>query len=334
MNPPRKQISRRGVVSDKSWPRVVRNGSVEVKIYHRQNKGKDVFQVADYSNGRGKRLLRTFTKLEKATQEAQRLADLIAAGEVEAAKMGSREASEFGQSVNRIRTTGDSLLTAADRYAQAVELLGGDGSKLVMAAKEYAERHPEDLKDMPIDKAIDGFVASKKSRSIRYTKDLQSKLNRLAHAFKMPVNRIARQDLQLWFDQLTLSEQSKRSYRTVLNTFFEFCRRRRYVVENPVADIEKYGSSNADLQVFSPEELSKLIHSAPLEFLPAMVIGAFAGLRTAEIERLSWRDISLTDGQAHIEITAKKAKTKSRRIVPVSDNLREFLLDNFGAGKI
>jgi len=49
----------------------------------------------------------------------------------------------------------------------------------------------------------------------------------------------------------------------------------------------------------------------------------FAGLRSAEIERLDWKDIDLKQG--HIVVGADAAKTASRRIVPIAENLAAWL---------
>lgn len=57
--------------------------------------------------------------------------------------------------------------------------------------------------------------------------------------------------------------------------------------------------------------------------LPFLVIGGFAGLRSAEIERLEWTDVDLASG--YIRVAAKKSKTGSRRLVPITDNLRAWL---------
>ena len=55
--------------------------------------------------------------------------------------------------------------------------------------------------------------------------------------------------------------------------------------------------------------------SASPAFLPVIAIGAFAGLRAAEIERLECSDIDLVRGQ--IEVKKKKAKNRSRRLMPI-----------------
>jgi integrase len=54
-----------------------------------------------------------------------------------------------------------------------------------------------------------------------------------------------------------------------------------------------------------------------------LAIGAFAGLREAEIQRLDWSEIALARG--HIEVKAAKAKSARRRIVPIQPNLAAWL---------
>ena len=54
-----------------------------------------------------------------------------------------------------------------------------------------------------------------------------------------------------------------------------------------------------------------------------MVIGAFAGLRAAEVSRLDWSEVNLERG--FIMVAASKAKTAARRLVPISENLKAWL---------
>jgi len=54
-----------------------------------------------------------------------------------------------------------------------------------------------------------------------------------------------------------------------------------------------------------------------------LALGAFAGLRDAEIKRLDWAEVDRA--RKHIEITAVKAKSAKRRIVPIQANLAAWL---------
>ena len=51
------------------------------------------------------------------------------------------------------------------------------------------------------------------------------------------------------------------------------------------------------------------------DVVPMLAIGAFAGLREAEIRRLDYSEVDLARG--HIEVKAAKAKSAERRIVPI-----------------
>ena len=56
---------------------------------------------------------------------------------------------------------------------------------------------------------------------------------------------------------------------------------------------------------------------------PFLAIGGFAGLRSAEIERLDWKNVNFERG--FIEVRADTCKTRARRLVPISENLRAWL---------
>ena len=89
--------------------------------------------------------------------------------------------------------------------------------------------------------------------------------------------------------------------------------------------VQKYTKrKQGEISTYTADEMRRLIAAADKRILPMIVIGGFAGLRHAEIARLDWQDIDLEEG--FIEIKAENAKTDTRRIVPVKENLREFLL--------
>jgi integrase len=60
--------------------------------------------------------------------------------------------------------------------------------------------------------------------------------------------------------------------------------------------------------------------------LASIAVGLFAGLRTGELAVLEWENIHLIGSQRFIEVAARKAKTRQRRIVSISDNLAAWLM--------
>jgi len=108
------------------------------------------------------------------------------------------------------------------------------------------------------------------------------------------------------------------NYRRVLHLLFGFATARGYAADNPIAGVQTEKVRGHDVAIFTPSEITRLPAAASPDFLPCLAIGAFAGLRSAEIERLEWTDIDLAG--RHIVIGASRAKTATRRIVPISDN--------------
>ena len=87
---------------------------------------------------------------------------------------------------------------------------------------------------------------------------------------------------------------------------------------HPVKATQAVKADDVAIQIFTPTEMRKLLGAASGGFLPSIVLGAFAGLRSAEIKRLTWDDIRLAE--RHIVVGKDKAKTASRRIVPIRES--------------
>ncbi len=83
---------------------------------------------------------------------------------------------------------------------------------------------------------------------------------------------------------------------------------------------------DGEIEIFTPDEMTLLLALAPANLVPFLSIGAFAGLRSAEIERLDWAKVDLEGG--YITVDASIAKTNSRRLVPIAPNLKAWLGDH------
>ncbi len=76
--------------------------------------------------------------------------------------------------------------------------------------------------------------------------------------------------------------------------------------------------------------MATILDAAAVVIIPFIVRGAFAGLRAAEITR---SDLSAIDLERRfVTIRASQAKTASRRGVPISYNLKAWLLPHVGRG--
>jgi integrase len=126
-----------------------------------------------------------------------------------------------------------------------------------------------------------------------------------------------------WLRGLGVGPVTRNTFRRRLGVLFSFAKRRGYVTENPIPDVERAKERETEVAILSVGELARLLESASSEMVPFWTIGAFAGLRRAEIERLTWNEVDFEAGV--IEVKASKSKTASRRLVTIQPNLREWL---------
>jgi integrase len=74
---------------------------------------------------------------------------------------------------------------------------------------------------------------------------------------------------------------------------------------------------------YTAKELRALLGTAEGPMQAMIAISGLAGLRTAEVLRLTWQDVFRVPG--YIEITAGKSKTRQRRLVEVCPALAAWL---------
>ncbi len=191
----------------------------------------------------------------------------------------------------------------------------------------YLKRHPTTLDPKSVSVVVEELLTAKQSDGLseRSLESLRHYLGKFTGAFSCNIAEVSGRDLDRWIRSIGLSPRTRNNIRASLHTLFRFAVSRRYLPKDhdeldAVALVKDRGS---DIEVFSPAEMIEILESARSCFIPFLTLGAFAGIRHAEIQRLDWTDIRFDDGI--IEIHARKAKTASRRTVPLLPNLLSWL---------
>lgn len=308
--------------SDDSWPKKVQPGREVVTVYRRKTPaGNFSFVVANFSTG--KRRLDCYPTEEKAIEAAERLAKQIDARDYVAATMTKDQAIEYANSVARLKPLGITVDAATGVIAESLKVVASL-SEIHAAVKFYATRH-KTITAKRVPDVVTELIQLKENdgASARYIKDLHYRLDRFAESFQKDIGSVTTAEIQEWLDNQKLGKQSRLNFKRVLHLLFQHATTRSYAVDNPVDGTDKIKVRGRDVQIFTPAEIARLLAVASEDFAPCILLGAFAGLRTAEIQRLEWSDIDL---QARlITVAASKAKTASRRIVPIHDNLAAWL---------
>ena len=216
-------------------------------------------------------------------------------------------------------------------YAKAFTILGGD--RIIEAATFFKRNGAGEVSPRTVVEVIEELVQAKRQRTKKgkpasetYLRDLSNRLSTFAKDFSVDIGTITTPDVQRWLDRRKVEPQTARNFRTVLHTLFHFAEARGYVFKggNPVAGTEHIATNGGGaIEIYTPAEIAGLLSNAPKDFLPLLALGAFAGLRAAEVERLEWSDIDLGGGFIHVG--EDKAKTASRRLVPILTTLSQWL---------
>jgi integrase len=164
-------------------------------------------------------------------------------------------------------------------------------------------------------------------RSEIYLRDLRNILAIFCRHFgDRPIAGITVEELDNWLRALPGSPKTRTNFRANIGVLFSYAAHRRMIDFNPVLHTAKPKLPDNPPEIFTVEELRALLEAAnrvAVDVVPMLTIGAFAGLRDAEIKRLDWSEINLARG--FIEVKGSKAKSARRRIVPIQQNLAAWL---------
>jgi integrase len=256
--------------------------------------------------GRGRKFFKT-----RAEAEAERRRQLTALERHgrEAIGLPQHEVSDFIRARKTLAEYGKTITDAAAFYVDHLERVLRCKVTVAQLAAELIEAKRRD------------------GRSEIYLRDLRNLLAIFSRDFgNRSIAGITVEELDNWFRALPGSPKTRTNFRTNVGVLFSYAARRRMIDSNPVLHTAKPKLPDNPPEIFTVDELRALLEAANRgapDVVPMLTIGAFAGLRDAEIKRLDWSEVDLSRG--HIEVKAKKAKSARRRIVEMQPNLREWL---------
>ena len=227
----------------------------------------------------------------------------------EAMALPPHEISDFIRSRKTLAAHGKTINDATQFYVDHLERVRRCNTTVAQLANEVLKAKQRD------------------GRAPMYLADLRKRLARFCEDFaNEPIASITVEEVDNWLRDLPLSPKSRANFRANIGVIFSYAVSRRMLDFNPVLQTAKPKLPDNPPEIFTVDELRALLDAARREsadVLPMLAIGAFTGLREAEIQRLDWSEVNLRRG--HVEVKAAKAKSARRRIVPIQPNLSEWL---------
>ena len=256
--------------------------------------------------GKGRKFFKTRAE---ADSECLRQRTLLERFSREAIGLSQRRMSDFITAQNKLAEYGADI---------------GDAVSFFVDHQERVRRC-----NVTVNQLTDEVIEAKErdGKSKRTIGSLRGYLGKFCQTFgERLVATITAEELDNWLRSLPLSPKSRMNFRQHIGVLFSYAKQRQMITENPIEFTTKPKLIDKAPEIFSIDELQTLLEAAQKQepdVLPMLAIGAFAGLRDSEIKRLNWAEVRLVRG--HIEVTAAKAKSARRRLVPIQPNLMEWL---------
>lgn len=213
------------------------------------------------------------------------------------------------------------LLEALVHVGQiAAQMLGASGTP----APAFSDRADFSL---TVAEMVNDFLRAKAraQRSDRYLRALRVSLRSFAKGrFSKPLAEVTPTEIETWLQSQNWSARTQRGYLSDVSTMFNFAMRRGMLNYNPARAVELPEAEEAPRSIHTPGETKTVLEFAreyDLNICRSLAVRYFAGLRSAEIERIEEEEIKAD----FIEVTAAKSKTRRRRLVTIQPNLKAWL---------
>jgi integrase len=301
-----------------TFPLEIKKGSSRVKIYRTVDRGRDRFTVSYHEGTR--RTLKQFADLVEAKREAGIIAEKLNAGQGSALELTGKDRDAYLYAMEKLKPLKIGLVPAIDEFVEAKKW----DVPLPAASRTYHETNLAKRPDKAVLEVIAELIEAKRvdGASAYYLSDLGVKLNRFAKDFHVNIGEVTTKDIDDWLRGLKMSGRSRNNFRNCIVLLFNFAASSGYL-DRDRATAAKHTSTarkkSQTINPFTPAEMSKLLAGVEDRDLPYIALGGFCGLRTSEIERLSWEDIRWAESQIIIsEDTSKQGEARRRRIAPLT----------------
>jgi integrase len=278
--------------------------SLKVMPYRHSKTHKFYLNLKPFGKGR-----RFFKTRAEAEAECLRQKTLLERHSRAAVGLSQRAMSEVIGARDKLADYGKTLSDAMEFYVDHLERVRRCKITVAQLAEEVLEAKRKDGRSAK-------YIAMLRLYFKRFCQDFGNRL----------IADITVEEVDNWLRDLPGSPKTRADYRANIGVLFSCAAQRRMIDFNPVAFTAKPKLIDRPPEIFAVDELRTLLEAAQRTepgVLPLLAIGAFAGLRDAEIKRLDWSEVDLACG--HIEVKAAKAKSARRRIVPVQPNLAAWL---------
>lgn len=298
---------------------VIRAGNVQIPITIEKVGTRIVYRVTWHgAQGRARRGFADRSEAEAFAREKAQ--ELRRHGDVDLTLTGAEKLA-YRRAVAAAAQCGTPIDTLAEEYAAARKILGE--LSLLDACRAFAgvlDAHP-----CPANaELVQEFITHKRAQGLSkdHVEDLRKSLGRFVDTVRIEFPMIRPRNVEDWLGTMQTSPRSKRNRLAAVRNLVRYAERRGYLRKGglDLSSIE-LRHTEPEVGIYTPAQLRIILKAVRQSEVPFVAIGAFSGIRSGEITRLLWEDI----GETEINVRARNAKTRQRRLVPILPALAAWL---------
>lgn len=246
--------------------------------------------IVDYSL-HGQRCRDRKNTFRRARIWANSVAVKIANGEMKALELTGEDRRIYLASRENIKGLTLSLDTATREYADAKLIVkNADLREVGRFYNRYAQKGIKSIKvpDL-IKRLLSDLEADKRSRY--HIRDLEIRLGRFAFSFPDQIGDVTGPQIDKWLRGLrsesrtkkgqTIAGKTRNNYRNAVVELFNYAKKNGYLPKDLGTEADgttRVKEVKKDNEIFMPDQMKDLLHSAPIYQVPGMVTKAFSGL--------------------------------------------------------
>jgi len=235
-------------------------------------------------------------------------------------------AKERAKLIYEGKTTEPSPAQSNELLEQCRIILGGTLESIVPACRHYAQTVLAVTHTVTIGQSFGEYMEYRKPLVTKdryvFLKKIQRMLNLNAYCYSID---------STYIDDLVKSvkggQRTKYSHYSVLGTWLRWAEKKGHIADaekllNRVTN--KGEKTEGKREVFTADELKRLMNAATPEVQQIFALCAFGGLRKSEALRVRWEQIDFNDNVIRLE--GPQVKTQTRRAVRILPTLKKWLL--------
>jgi integrase len=293
----------------------IKAGNVTLPIYAAKSDGKMRYELRWHCDTKEKITTtlhrEKFSSRQKAETRAREVATALANGEISRLQITGDEAREYFKTREILAPTGKPLEQLAfeelARWEAAKKISGPDGATIASL--------------------VEKFLAAKKAEGLSdyYQRDFANHLNRFAAEFKLlPLAGLTTEDAQAYLDGLKVGPRTWNNNLASMRALAQFAIKQKHLPKDweSLAALTPRKLNWKRPDIYTPDEMRKILLAAGQPLQRCLALAAFAGLRTEEVHRIDWADFKWQ--QEYIIVGEDIAKTRQHS-PPILDPLKAWL---------